>query len=104
MNVEPGEDNRFSSKQIAAMMFGDKEAETIAKIVADRRNTDVDTEIKQKQRIPLEVLNSVNAEAFGAMAAILRAHKGKALTDEVIMDLQSALRDIPHKLKWTQSV
>ena len=102
LGMEPGEDGNFSSQDVARLLFGDKEAETIGKISAERRKTECEVETMRRERIPIEVMSSVNAEAFGAMAAIIKAHKGKVLTDDVISDLQSALRDVPKKLKWTK--
>lgn len=92
----------YTSRQIAAMMFGDKEAEVIGKTKAEREKTETEVETMRKTRIPLEVHEQVNGEAFGSMAAIIKAHRGKILTDDVISDLQSALRDIPKRLKWTK--
>lgn len=100
--IEPGDDDCFSTQQMASVILGDKESETVGKIAADRKKIETEVETMKKERIPVEVVNSVNAEAFGAIAAILKAHKGKMLTDETISDIQSSLRDIPHKLKWTK--
>ena len=36
IGIDPGEDGKFSTRDIAAMVFGDKEAETIGKIAAER--------------------------------------------------------------------
>jgi hypothetical protein len=36
----------------------------------------------------------------GAIAATIKSHRGKVLTEDVIEDLFTALRDIPKKLKW----
>lgn len=100
--IEPGEDGCYTSRQVAAILFGDKEAETIQKINAERRSTELNMEITRKERIPLEQLNSVNAECFGAIEAIIKANRDKVLTQDVIDDINGAMRDVPHKLRWTK--
>jgi len=60
-------------------------------------NVDVDTEIKRKQRIPIEVVNEVYDQVFQAQSAILKASK---LPTETVNEILAQMRAMPSKLKW----
>lgn len=101
LSIEHGKDGNYSSRQVEAILFGDKEAEVIAKLNAERRKTELDMEITRRERIPIEITNNVNAEAFGTIVGIIRAYRGKVLDQDAIDDINAAVRDIPAKLKWS---
>ena len=52
LSIEPGADGNFSSKDIASMLFGDKEAETIGKIAAERKSIEMDNARRAGELIP----------------------------------------------------
>lgn len=53
LGIQPGEDGFFSSKDVAAMLFGDKEAETIRKISAEARGQELKNAVTEGELIPL---------------------------------------------------
>lgn len=57
-------------------------------------------EVTRKERIPIEILNDVNDDILQTVSALIKAHKGSLLTEEIINDIFSAFRSIPDKLKW----
>ena len=54
----------------------------------------------RKTRIPIAIVLQVYDEIFQATAAILKAAKGKLLTQELINDIFDKFRSIPPRLKW----
>jgi len=54
----------------------------------------------RKTRIPLEMVTSILDQTLQAMAATLKAAKGKVLTVDLINDIFADFRAIPAKLKW----
>jgi transcriptional antiterminator len=62
---------------------------------------DLEMEVTRQERITIEAMNAVNDEVFQSAAALIKSHKGKVLTEEVINDIYAAFRSIPEKLKWT---
>ena len=56
LGIEPGKDGHFTSQELARMLFGDKEAETIAEIVErrkklERENREADGELVAVERV-----------------------------------------------------
>lgn len=67
--------------------------------IARKQQIDLQNEVLRKERIPLEVVEQINQEAFANMAAMLKAHLGKTLTEELINDINTQHRDIADKVK-----
>lgn len=67
--------------------------------IARKQQIDLQNEVLRKERIPLEVVEQINQEAFANMAAMLKAHTGKTLTEELINDIYTQHRDIADKVK-----
>ncbi len=44
-------------------------------------------EVTRKERIPLDVVEEINDEAFSNVAAMLKSHTGKFLTEELVNDI-----------------
>jgi hypothetical protein len=61
-------------------------------------------EITRKERIPLEVVTSVNNEVDMAIAGIIKANVDKVLTRELINEIFSQFRNIPESLGWKSEV
>ena len=61
--IEAGEDGCFASQQISAMMFGDKEAETIGKLAAERKNTELKNALIEGELISVALVIRL-AESF----------------------------------------
>jgi hypothetical protein len=68
--------------------------------IARKQEIDLNMEVLRKERIPIDVVNEIQSEAFSAINGILKSIVGKVMTDEVFHDAQQQLRDIPAKLKW----
>lgn len=62
--------------------------------------TRVRREEAQRTRIPIEIPIGENDRLTQAVAAILKAARGKPLTLELINSLLAKFRDLPAKLKW----
>ena len=69
-------------------------------VLADTELKRVQTEEKQRTRIPIEIVNSAIDEVSQAIAAIIKSTKGKLMTEEEINMTFEQLRNIPKKLKW----
>jgi hypothetical protein len=54
----------------------------------------------RKQRIPIEIVTETLDQTLQAMAATLKAAKGKVLTVELINSIFADFRAIPAKLRW----
>jgi hypothetical protein len=54
----------------------------------------------RKTRIPIAIVLQVHDEILQAIAATLKAAKGKTLTSELINELFDKFRSAPAKLKW----
>jgi hypothetical protein len=67
--------------------------------VARRKQIDLEMEVTRRERVPLEVLEEINEEAFSNVAGMLKANTGKALTEELVNDLYALFRDIAAKVK-----
>jgi hypothetical protein len=71
-----------------------RQAETAAELNQLR------AELIAKQRIPIDLVTSTLDQTLQAMAAILKAAKGKVLTVELINNIFADFRAIPSKLNW----
>jgi hypothetical protein len=71
-----------------------RQAETAAELNQLR------AELIAKTRIPIDLVTSTLDQTLQAMAAILKAAKGKVLTVELINNIFADFRAIPSKLNW----
>lgn len=67
--------------------------------IAKRHEIELGMEVTRKERIPLDVLETVNEKALSNVVGILKAHEGQLLTVEVIGDMLAEMREIGAKLK-----
>jgi hypothetical protein len=65
--------------------------------IARKNEIDLDMEIKRKERIPIEVVQSVNDSVDQEVAAII---KSSGLPPDSCNRIFDQLRDIPNRLKW----
>lgn len=94
-HIEPGEDNRFSTKQICAMVFGDKQ-------LADARRAEADAEsaIRRNLREDLELLPTQAAgAATDPVLIVLRqqicsSSLSEAEKDDMLEGIESGLKNI----------
>lgn len=56
LGIEPGLDLMYSSMDIAKMIFGDKEAETIGKLAAERRQIELKNAVTEGKLIEMDVV------------------------------------------------
>ena len=68
--------------------------------IARKAEIDLNMEVIRRDRIPIEIVESVNDDVFGNVAGLLKASEGKTMTEEAIRDIMTELRSIPQKLKW----
>lgn len=58
--IEPGTDGLFSTKEMLALFFGDREKEQVGKLAAERRNVELKNAMLEAQIVPTqEVINLV---------------------------------------------
>lgn len=67
--------------------------------VARKQKLEIEMEVLRKERIPLEDLNLINDEAYQNVSALLKANVNKPLTEELVGDMFTALREIGRKVK-----
>jgi hypothetical protein len=92
---------------LAAIRYGSELGDgVISKSEADRQlvvkrceQIDLEMEVTRKQRIPLDVLDSINETAFSNVVGMLKAHEGKMLTAAAIGDMLGELREIGARVK-----
>jgi hypothetical protein len=82
--------NRVSSLEEART----RQAESAAKL------NQIRAEALSKTRIPIDLVTSILDQTLQAMAATLKAAKGKVLTVELINSIFEDFRAIPTKLNW----
>ncbi len=87
--IESAEDGCYSSQQIAAMMFGDKEAETIGKLAAERRAVELSNAQRMGELIPTAVAAALVERVLIAvkqrfMSSGLSADEKTAVLEELV--------------------
>lgn len=79
LGIEPGADGCYSSRDIAAMMFGDKEAETVGKLAAERRGQELKNALTEGELIPTATVIRL-AESF--LVPVRQRILSSSLTEE----------------------
>ncbi len=86
--IEPSEDGFFTSRQIAAMLFGDKEAEVIGKLAAERGLAEHELARKKGEVIRVELAEKLAAEYLvPARQRILGSGISDEEKNEILADL-----------------
>lgn len=62
--------------------------------IARKEQIDLEIEVTRKKRIPLEIIEAVNDRVFSNVAGMLKAHRGKKLTEDGINDILAELRSV----------
>ena len=60
---------------------------------------ELEMEVIRKERIPRETVDIINDAAFQDVAALLKTHLNKTLSEELIGDIFTRMRDIGAKIK-----
>ncbi len=68
--------------------------------IAKRQQIDLDMEIKNRTRIPLETVEAVNQEVCDAAFALIKSCRDKKMTEAKINEVAEQFRSIPRNLKW----
>ena len=97
--IAAGTDGRFSSKQIAAAVLGDRGAELTAKTRAERENWELRNEEIRRTRIPIDMVESFTKRLCDNIAGILKSRRDKFLDEETMSDLFAELRGVGERLK-----
>lgn len=100
-SLDSNKDGKFDSKLALQAIYvggGGTSEEIIKQLNIARKNEiDLDMEIKRKERIPLEVVQSVNDSVDQEVAAII---KSSGLPPDSCNRIFDQLRDVPNRLKW----
>ena len=95
-SIAPGEDGRFSTKQIVGAVFGDRAGALTAKAKAEAENWQLRNEVIRKERIPLDDVEAINEQACMAIRHIILA---SPLPDQAKQDIFAELRGIGERIK-----
>ena len=88
LGIEPGEDGCFSLHDAKLMVLGDKEAETIGKIAAERREIEMRIACREGELIPTAVVDAMGEKFLVAVRQkILTSGMTDAEKDGVLTDL-----------------
>lgn len=86
-----GEDGKFSTRQIAAAVYGDLAGEKLRKMRAEADLVEMQVREKQKTSIPMEVFSPVIDQLFGAIATVIRQSPlSEREREEILADLRAA--------------
>ena len=88
LSIEAGKDGCFSTQQIAAMIFGDKEAETIGKLAAERRQVELKNALTEGELISVAYVIRL-AESF--LVPVRQKILSSSLTEEERADMLDEL-------------
>lgn len=96
---------RFLRDRVSSPDESDSEmsAAKLAKIRAERELIDLEVSIRRKDRIPVEVVREVNDQVHQGIAAIIKSNRDKVLTEEVINQIFTELREVPRQLKFSSN-
>lgn len=94
----PGEDGRFSSRQIATALYGDLAGEKLRKVRAEADLAEMEVLEKRKTSIPTAIFFPVLEQCFGAISAVI---KRAPLIEAQRQEILSELRGVPATL-WGQ--
>ena len=98
--MEPGEDGCYSTREIAAIVWGDKEAEATGKIREERLALERARLVDEGQLLPLDILEKLNQIMLVPMRQrILLSNLPEADRHEILKDL-AALGE----LDWAKAV
>lgn len=85
----PGEDGKFSTRQIAAAVYGDLAGEKLRKMRAEADLAEMEVREKQKTSIPRDVFFPEIDRLFGAVAATIRQSRlAPADREEICAELR----------------
>lgn len=78
-----------------------------AKRLTEKRTAEIELnmEVKRKERIPIEVTETVNDRVFSNVSGMLKATIGKKMTAQIVNEIYSEFRTIGVEIsRWTTSV
>lgn len=88
--IEPGEDGCFSSREIAALIFGDKEAEIIGKLAAERKHIEIKNAQLEAELVPTAAVCQLMEGMFVVIRQKICSSKmPQNLITEILEDLVS---------------
>lgn len=90
--IEPGEDGKFSTKQICAAVFGDLDGEKLGKIKAERELLEIT--LAKERRILIVAADALRAWE-GVMVSARQIIKGSSLSEIEKTETLKNLRSIP---------
>lgn len=61
--------------------------------IARKEQINLEMEVTRKERVPIEDVSELLDATFANVGGLLKAHRGKTLTDQVIEDIFTELRD-----------
>lgn len=88
LGIDPREDGLYSTRDVLAMLFGDKEAELIGKLAAERKKVELDNARTEGEVIPTaSALKIAGSFLVPARQKILSSSMPDAEKDDVLSDL-----------------
>ena len=92
----PGEDGKFSTRQITAAVYGDLAGEKLRKMRAEADLAEMEVREKQKTSIPVEIYYPEIERCFGAIASVIRS---SGLPERERNEIFAELRDVGVKMQ-----
>ncbi len=90
-SIESGKDGKYSTLDICKAVFGDDPRNEVAREQA--RNFRLKNDALARERIPIGDIDAVWDPVLQNTAACLKEHKGKVLTEELINEIFTRLRE-----------
>lgn len=91
LSIEPGRDRKYGTLDICKAVFGDDPRNEVAREQA--RNFRLKNDTLAEERIPIGDIDAVWDPVLQNTAACLKEHKGAVLTEELINEIFTRLRE-----------
>ncbi len=66
--------------------------------IARKNEIELNMEVTRKERIPISIIDDVNREVMMNVAAMIKAHVGKTLDEQLVNDILAEWRSVDDKL------
>jgi hypothetical protein len=100
LGIEPGPDGGYSTKEIAAMVWGDRESEAVGKLREERLALERQRQIDEGELLPISTLDLINQKTLVPIRQrILSSALPEADRHEILKDI-AVLGD----LDWAKAV
>ena len=91
----PGEDGKFSTRQIVTILHGDLAGEKLRKLRADADLAELERDALTKESIPIALIDRLVVGMIkGIVATIGRSHLAQADQTEIIEEMRTLIADL----------